>query len=86
VTEGQGQLSRASGLIPQCDLAPYRGKGGGRGGLDDQFKTMLHSGSYTRFWRGVGFWSIQRVQKTKVWDLDDFAHYLRSRISWWVGR
>jgi hypothetical protein len=70
---------------PECDIAPYKGHCNGRGGLEDQFKTMLHSGTAARYWRGVGFWSLGRVLATGVWNREDFARYLRSRTSWWVG-
>jgi hypothetical protein len=71
---------------PQCDIAPFKGSCSGRGGLEDQFKTMLNSGSATRYWRGVGFWSLGRVLATSVWDREDFAHYLKSRTAWWIAK
>jgi hypothetical protein len=81
-----GNSDIAHGLDrPQCDIAPFKGSCGSAGGLEDQFKAM-HAGSYSRFWRGVGFWSLGRVVATSVWDREDFARYLRSRTSWWVGK
>jgi hypothetical protein len=71
---------------PRCDLAPLKGSCGGRGGLHDQFAAMHSESSPAHYWRGVGFWSLGRVTKTSVWDLADFAKFMRGHTSWWVGK
>jgi hypothetical protein len=72
--------------LPKCDIAPLKGSCGSRGGLQDQFEAMHSTASPARYWRGVGFWSLGRVTKTSVWDVADFAKFLRTRTSWWVGK
>jgi hypothetical protein len=81
---GSGEQDRAV-----CDLAPFRGScyGTGKGGLESQFDIMQVKGSYASFWRGVGFYALGAVEGAAgVWDKKDFAAFLRSRTSRWVGK
>lgn len=71
-----------------CDIAPWKSLScpalPGSGGIAKQLSAM-HSGSYSRYWWGVGFYKIGAVRsKTGYWTKADFVQSLASRLDWWT--
>ena len=56
----------------------------GSGGIAEQLSAM-HSGSYSRYWWGVGFYKIGAVRsESGHWNKEDFVRSTAERVDWWV--